>query len=157
MSDSETYDEVSTPGVPSAGVTTAENGSLESITEADHLSRRVLRPQKSVNFATFNVRTLNSAWKLDEVSQLVSTFNIQFMGIQEHRMVFDEDIKTTELQNQQHLISASATRNASAAAVGGVGLLLSDNAYRCLAKPTKISDRILLVEFNNNPKISVIS
>jgi len=77
--------------------------------------------------------------------------------VQEHRFFHDDVLlKHHDMGNGWLLITSSAVKNAANASIGGVGLLLSPNAQKCLDNIESISPRILIASFNGNPKTSVI-
>lgn len=79
---------------------------------------------------------------------------IGILHIQEHRRVCDDPAIFSRVEGQ-FLITSSAQRNQTQAAVGGVGLVLSPWARKALIRVTPLTDRILLAEFEDNP-ITVI-
>lgn len=78
------------------------------------------------------------------------------LGVQEHRIIHDEEeVKFQRIQNY-HLVTSSAWRNEAQASQGGVGLLLSHRAKSALRSVESISKRILIAEFESNPVTTVI-
>ena len=55
------------------------------------------------------------------------------------------------------MITSSGWRNSVQASQGGEGLLLGRKAKKALLKAKSISPRIILVEFDSNPKTTIIS
>ncbi|ELU10200.1 hypothetical protein CAPTEDRAFT_65122, partial [Capitella teleta] len=72
-----------------------------------------------------------------------------------HRKVHVEETQFSRLEGQ-YLVTSSAWRNLSQAAVGGVGLMLSPKARKALRTVTPITERILVAEFDSNPVTTVI-
>ncbi len=118
---------------------------------------KLLRCRKTLNFSTFNTRTLNSTQALNEIQFLAEKYEQEIICVQEHRFVHDEDIKFQHMDNTWLLITSSATRNSMGVAVGGVGFLLSPHASKCLQHVEKISYRILKASFSGNPANTIIS
>ena len=56
-----------------------------------------------------------------------------------------------------HLITSSATNNSCYASVGGVGILISSDAYKTCISIEKISDRIVIMALNGNPLTTIIN
>ena len=89
--------------------------------------------------------------------QVGSRSKIDIISIQEHRIYHpDTDIKYTSM-NYHQLVSASASKNSQGSTIGRVGLLLSPKALDNLLSVEKISDRIMVAEFNSNPRTTVIT
>ena len=79
------------------------------------------------------------------------------MSIQEHRYYHtDTTLNYTNLDSYQ-LITASGTKNTQGSTVGGVGILLSPKASGNLLSVEKISERIIIAEFNSNPRTTFIA
>ena len=55
------------------------------------------------------------------------------------------------------LITTSAWKKTNGAAAGGVGFLIGKTAKRAIAQINPINDRILEVQFNGNPNVTVIA
>ena len=106
--------------------------------------------------SSFNARTLRPTSNLNELAECSKLFKIDILAIQEHRFYHPEtDLKYYQA-GQYQLITSSAWKNSTNAAIGGVGLLLSSRANSNLINVESISPRILLVEFEGNPKTTVI-
>ena len=115
-----------------------------------------LRCKKNVNIATLNTRTLRSINKQMEICVLAQKYNIDVLGIQEHRIVHtDEQLRYENLIEGYQLITASAARNNAGAAVGGVGILLSPFAKKSLSSIT-CETSIIKATFSGNPESSII-
>ena len=56
-------------------------------------STNILRPKKSLNISTFNIRTGREDWRIRELTQLMDQFKISVIAIQEHRRIHKEEIK----------------------------------------------------------------
>ena len=116
----------------------------------------LLRPKKSIVVSTFNVRTLSSDSKVQELIAHAEFHSIDILCIQEHRHFHDDiDIKYTDI-GKWSLITSSATKNSINATVGGVGILLSPRAKTSLNFVSKVSSRIIVATFNSNPMLTTI-
>ena len=100
---------------------------------------------------------LNRATKLNELVYNAQKFNISIIAIQEHRLIHEEPLKHHSLGDNWLLITSSATRNTTKAAIGGVGILLNPHAKLALESIETISERTMIEAFNGNPKCTVIS
>ena len=117
----------------------------------------ILRPKKYINISTFNVRTLSSDTKVNELIANAEAHNVDIISVQEHRNYHDNlDINYKDVGNWT-LVTSSATKNSINATIGGVGFLLSPKAKASLNYVTKISSRITIASFNSNPQLTVIS
>ncbi|XP_072017039.1 uncharacterized protein [Amphiura filiformis] len=103
-----------------------------------------------------NTRTLRSPHKQIELCALAQDYKIDVIGIQEHRTVHDDQLQYENLIEGFQLITSSAWRNSMGAAVGGVGVLLSNFARKVLVSVCYISPRILKVTLNGNPQTTII-
>ena len=90
--------------------------------DGQQASTNILRPKKSLNISTFNIRTGREDWRIRELAQLMDQFKISVIAIQEHRRIHKEEIKYEEIDNHL-LVTSSASRNSAQAATGGVGIL----------------------------------
>ena len=62
-----------------------------------------------------------------------------------------------DISNSWKLITSSAWKNSMNSAIGGVGMLLSPQAYKALNMIESISPRIIIATFNGNPMSTIIS
>ena len=100
---------------------------------------------------------MNSASKSGELIALASLHNISIVALQEHRQVHDDmEVQFKNLSDGWQLITSSATRNTSGAAVGGVGFLLNPHAARSMCNVQKISPRIIVANFAGSPATTII-
>lgn len=116
-----------------------------------------MRCRKSTIISTFNARTLSKASRITELASCAKQQNIDIVSIQEHRFFHPANETEHKLIDGYQLITASAWKNSQRSTIGGVGLLLSPRAYANLMSVEKISPRILVAEFNSNPKTTVIA
>ena len=79
------------------------------------------------------------------------------MGIQEHRVVHQEEVRIEKHKKGVHFISSSAWRNRAQAATGGVGFLLTRQAYSAVSMIKTYSKRIMLMSFDGNPRLTMMS
>ena len=77
-------------------------------------------------------------------------------GIQEHRIVHDDEPVRYENILGMTLITTSATRNSAGAATEGVGIVLNTKAKTSSASVHAHTDRILEANFQGNPATAVI-
>ena len=108
---------------------------------------------------TLNVRTVREYAKRLELATLLLRSKLTVLGIQEHRVVHDadEEIKIEKHQKGVHLITSSAWKNSMQAATGGVGFMLTRNAYNAISLIKTFGKRILLVSFDGNPRFTLVS
>jgi len=116
----------------------------------------MVKPKKLVNIGTMNVRTISKDGRRAELAYNFERFGLNILGVQEHRREHQEDIAYTNLGTSSMFITASCTRNSKNARVGGVGLLLDKNSYKALSSIEKINERILVAQFNGNPRCTII-
>ena len=108
-------------------------------------------------YSTFNSRTLSTTSRKQELLLCSKQNKIDILSIQEHRYYHpDTTLNYTNLDSYQ-LITVSGTKNSHGSTVGGVGILLSQKASQNLLSIEKISDRIIIAEFNSNPRTTFIA
>ena len=118
---------------------------------------KLLKCRKTVKISSMNVRTIREGWRAQELAENCLLQNIQILGIQEHRIVHeDQEIRYSKLQGSIEMITSSAWRNEAQAATGGVGLLLSKEAAKLLTNVKSHSKRVLSATFQGNPATTVI-
>ena len=93
---------------------------------------------------------------LGELTEAANNFDIDVVCIQEHRLVHDVDIDYTKVSQTYTLVTASATRNSTGAAIGGVGLLMNCRTMNCLLTVKKHSHRIITASFTGNPATTIL-
>ena len=111
--------------------------------------------KRAFTISTMNVRTIRENRCREELVSNLIKYNIDMIGIQEHRIVHDDTVKYETILGRT-LITTSAIRNKQGAAVGGVGILLNNRALRSLASIKPHSDRTLIVNFQGNPATTVV-
>jgi len=117
---------------------------------------KLLRCKKEVIISTLNVRTIRESHKRIELEHNFEEYGIDILGIQEHRIVHEENLKYEVLEGKT-LVTVSAWRNDQGAATGGIGVLLSKRSMKSLKEVTSHSNRILLCTFHGNPATTVIT
>ena len=119
-------------------------------------TKAFLRSRDTINIATYNVDTLRDENKQLELQQRSQWNKIGILGVQEHRIIHSDPIEYRKIGTST-LVTSSGWRNRSQAAQGGVGLLLDQKARKALLKvaPSK-SGRILVAEFDGNPRTTII-
>ena len=110
-----------------------------------------------LQIGTFNANTLRAENRAAELEQQRKDAGIEILGIQEHRIVLPDqnNIEFRSLGSSFFIIS-SAWRNEAQASQGGVGVLIGAKGRKALLDAKRISPRILRVEFDGNPKTTVI-
>ena len=104
-----------------------------------------------------NVNTLKPKGSLDELVRNAKKNTIDIISIQEHRHHHPNlDLQYSKVDKYQ-LVTSSAPKNSRNASIGGVGILLSPRACENLIQLESISDRIMVAEFNSNPKLTLIA
>ena len=107
--------------------------------------------------STFNTRTLNPTSRLNELIKNAKDQKIDIIAIQEHRFFHPEtDIVYHKIEDC-HLATSPCLKNSSNSSVGGVGLLLSPKAMENLSNIEVISPRVIIADFEGNPKTTIIS
>ena len=99
-----------------------------------------------------NVRTIRLQNKRNELAELTRKNNINILGIVDLKFCHEEKIKYEKLT----LITTSAWRNRNNESSGGVGILIDNHSENALAEIIKWNNRILIVNFNGNPKTTII-
>ena len=109
---------------------------------------------KPLVISTYNVRILHQQGKAHQLFMGCSDVGIDIIGIQEHRLITKEP--TEELWSDDKnwvLVYSSATDQRQ----GGVGLLMSEQIYKCLQCVTPVTKRIISATFHGNPQLTVTS
>ena len=107
-----------------------------------------------VTFSTYNVRTLYQTGKFDQLIHEASKINeTDFIGIQEHRWITQEQVSQHWSEDREFLFVYSS---ALPDRVGGVGLLIRKKHVPAFRYAERVSERILKVYFEGNPKITIV-
>ena len=118
-------------------------------------NKKLMNCKKNTLLSTMNLRTLKAQPKQNELAFLFKSKGIMVLGIQDHKIVHDEEIRTEEIDGCT-LITTPAWRNDRNAAVGGVGLMISKYAVNALADVIAFNRRIIIAHFNGNPAVTLI-
>ena len=119
---------------------------------------RLMKCKNPVIYSTFNVRTLSSTSRYEELIHCAKKHHIDVLSIQEHRLYHpDTEIQYKTTTDGYQLITISAWKNGIGSTVGGVGSLLSPRASGSLCKVENISPCIIFADFCGNPIATVIS
>ena len=110
---------------------------------ATELKQKLLKCKRTIQIATFNVRTLNRIGQLPELTASAIDHNIDIIWIQEHRYIHREDIKYYDTGNGWMLATASGWKNSVNATIGGVGLLIGPQALKSLNSFEKIQPKMM--------------
>ena len=117
----------------------------------------LLKPKKTTKIATFNMRTGREDWRIHELIRHTEKQNINILAIQEHRRIHPEMVVKYEHIDNHLLVTSSAWRNASQAAVGGVGFILNSLAEKSLCEVVSLNKRILKASFSGSPESTIFS
>ena len=113
-------------------------------------SKKLLKCKRTIQIATFNVRTLNRIRQLPELTASAIDHNIDIICIQEHRFTHCEDIKYHDTGNEWTLATASAWKNSVNALIEEVGILIGPQALKSLNSIEKIHPMMMVTTFNGN-------
>ena len=116
--------------------------------------------KRTIQIATFNVRTLNIIGQIPELTAPAVDHKIDIICIQEHRYTHTEDMKYHDTGNGWTLATVSAWKNSVNATVGGVGMLIEPRALKTLNSiihNSIIQHRMMAATFNGNPRATIIS
>ena len=110
------------------------------------------------NVGTLNCRTLREVGKREELAYNFAKSKLDILCVIDHKIVHKEKedkVRIEDLEDCQ-LITTSAWKTSNGAAAGGVGILIGKTAKRALSQINPRNKRILEVQFNGNPNITVI-
>ena len=132
----------------------------KSATRDTHHRRPLINMRDITKLATLNCRSLNSGWKQGELTAEAKRLNLAAVGIQEHRIQCEDDLRHLDVGCGWHFVHASADKQGN----GGVGLLMSPRTYASLDAAHLISQRILRFTFTcqnkrqrkSHPKLDII-
>ena len=116
------------------GVRPAEVWALASVLKksATELKQKLLKCKRTIQIATFNVRTLHRIEQLPELTASAIDHNIDIICIQEHRYTHSENIKYHDTGNEWTLATTSAWKNSINATIEGIGILIGPRALKSL-------------------------
>ena len=130
-------------------------GSCMANSKINKSGNKLLNCKKEINIATHNIRTLKHQGKTEELAYAFNNANLNILGIVDHKLIHSEETQTKQLDGCT-LITSSAWRNASGAANGGVGIVVSRTTKSALADVKPFNERIIIAHFNGNPATTVI-
>ena len=120
------------------GALPAEVGALASVFEKSgtelKLKQKLLKCKRTIQIATFNVKTLNRIGQLPELRALMIDHNMDIICRQEHRYTHSEDIEYHDTGNGRTLATASAWKNSVNATIWGVGMLIGPTSLNSIEK-----------------------
>ena len=122
------------------------------------LKSKLLKCKNTIHITTFNIKTLERANQLPELTASAVEHNIDIICTQEHRYSHSElEIKYHNTGNGWMFVSVSAWKNSVNAIIGGVGMLFGPHAFKSLNSIEKIQPRMICASFNGNPCTTIIS
>jgi len=148
-------DDLLAPNPPSGG--SSSNDDVQAKLGNSIKPKKIITCKSSSYIGTFNARTLREDHKRLELAHCFIKSGLLALGIQEHSIVHSDELNFQKINNNTHLITTSATRNSTGRAVGGVGFILTNTAYESISLIKPISPRILLISFNGNPRLTLIT
>jgi len=112
---------------------------VEKHATATRITKHNLRTSKSITkVSCFNVRTLSNDKNIYELTGLAESYYISVICIQEHCIYHpDIEMKHQMVSKGWLLVTCSAEKNTRNASIGGVGMLISPQAYKYLIKIEK--------------------
>ena len=116
---------------------------------------KLLSCKRLLNISSLNVRSLKGPGKIPELANLFLSHQCDILGIVDHKLVHEDEVSITNLGSCT-LITTSAWRTASNAALGGVGILIKNSHEKLISDLKSHSERILQVDINGNPGTSII-
>ena len=118
---------------------------------------QLLNVTKRFKIGSLNTQTLQKVDKIPEVIVSAELTGKNIICIQEHRFIHEDIVIKEHAYDKWKLLTLSARKNSINAATGGIGMLVSSQAYKTIASVEMISHRIMIVNFQGNPQTSVIS
>ena len=109
---------------------------------------------KSLNFGTYNVRTLKDVGKITQIAVKANELNLDFIGIQEHRRIIkDKYTCYTNGSIQYDFFHSSANKKGG----GGVGIFIKKIHVPYIRNIDVVSERIFKITLNYNPLVTIYS
>ena len=118
---------------------------------------QLLNATKRFKIGSLNTQTLQKVYKIPELIASAELTGQDIICIQENRFIHEDTVIKEHTYDKWKLLTLSAWKNSINAATGGIGMLLSSQAYNTIASVEMISPRIMIVHFQGNPQTSVIS
>ena len=123
---------------------------------ATEFKQKLLKCNRTIQIATFNVRTLNRIGQLPVLTASVIGHEIDRICIQEHRYTHGENIKNHDTGNGWTLTPASGWKNSVHATID-VDMLIGPQTLKSLNIIEKIQLRMMVATFNSNPRATIFS
>ena len=73
--------------------------------------RSLLRCRHSMKIATFNLNTIRKDGQKEELAYLANKHQIEIIGIQEHRIIHNDDIEYSKVGDHHLIVVASFTKS----------------------------------------------
>ena len=132
------------------------NDSVQKTATELKLKQKLLKCKRTIQRATFNIRTLNRIGQLPELTASAIDHYIDIVCIQEHWYTHSEDIKYHDTSNGGTLATAYARKNTVNAPIGSVAMVIRPRALKSLNSIEKIQPRMMVATFNGNPIATII-
>ncbi|XP_072028122.1 craniofacial development protein 2-like [Amphiura filiformis] len=116
---------------------------------------KFVQRKKPFTISTFNIRTLNSLAKKEELAHEAAHYGIDIICLQEHRICHNDSLLQEDL-NGYRLVTSSAWKNQRNAATGGVGFLISPRAINSCMSIISHNERIMEISLLGNPTSTVL-
>ena len=136
--------------------TSTPPGRVNTDISSQKKSTKFITTRSDMYITSYNTCTLAKRFYLNELVNSMEKYNLQVVCLQEHRLLHEESVKYHALSPNNTLITSSATLNNSNAAIGGVGVALTNNNLNCLLSAESVSSRILVLTFSGNPVTTII-
>ena len=94
--------------------------------------------------------------QLPELTASAVEHNIDIMCIQEHKYTHSKGVKYHDTGNGWTLVTVSAWKKSVNAGIG-IGMLIGQRALKSLNSIERIQPRIIVANFNRNPRATIIS
>ena len=137
-------------------VTPTPHGRVTTDACSGKKSPKFIRTSSDLFITSYNTRTLQKEFYMNELVNSIEKYNLSIVCIQEHRLYHVEPIKYHQLSSELTLLTSSATLNNSNASVGGVGVILNNDSLNCLISAESVSSRILILTLAGNPETTII-
>ena len=116
---------------------------------------KLLSCRSRVFISTINTRTLNPKGRVHELVLNAKKQLIDIIAVQEHRIFHPENDLQYQITDGYHLATLSCSKNSVNASLGGVRPLLSPRAMENVSSIEKTLSRVLIAEFEGNPKTTI--
>jgi hypothetical protein len=106
-----------------------------------------------LGFGTYNVRSLKEVWKLYTLCEDAEKFNIDFIGIQEHKIRSKNHISCIRGNNLNYEFYFTSADNGGD---GGVGILIHKKHVDYIRNIKSISGRSIRISLNYDPRLIIV-